>query len=139
LADIVTKAVRSRIMSSVKGRNTGPERVVRQICTGIGARYRLHRKDLPGSPDLVFSPRKLAIFVHGCFWHRHDGCKLASKPKSRVKFWNDKFAKNVTRDRAAIHALRRSGWRVEVVWECETRQKERLTRRIEVVLSATGP
>jgi DNA mismatch endonuclease (patch repair protein) len=122
-------------MSSVRGRDTGPEHVVRAICTGLGARYRLHRRDLPGSPDLAFGPRKLAIFVHGCFWHRHRGCKLATSPKSRVEFWNDKFAKNVARDRAATRALRRSGWRVEVVWECETRQKERLMRRIGRVLA----
>src|SRR5690242_19414048 len=103
-----------------------------------GARYRLHRKDLPGSPDLVFGPRKLAIFVHGCFWHRHAGCKLAWTPKSRVEFWNEKFANNHARDRTASQALRRSGWRVEVIWECETREKEHLANRIGQVLADAG-
>src|SRR5689334_358305 len=126
-------------MSSVRSTNTGPEHVVRKICTGMGTRYRLHRRDLPGSHDLAFGQRRLAIFVHGCFWLRHTGCKLASSPKSRVAFWNDKFAKNVARDRAATRALRRSGWRVEVVWECETRQKERLLRRIGKVLADSPP
>lgn len=125
---------RSAIMRSVKQKDTGAEMVVRRIAYAMGARYRLHRKDLPGRPDLVFPRRRLCIFVHGCLWHRHPGCRLASTPGSNVEFWKEKFARNVERDARKEGELRAAGWRVETVWECETRAPERLTERLRALL-----
>lgn len=119
MADIVDRATRSRMMSGIRGRNTRPEMAVRRHLHAAGLRFRLHRKDLPGKPDIVLPRHKVAIFVHGCFWHRHAGCPKATTPSSNVEFWQKKFADNVARDvrdRAALEAL---GWRVLVVWECE--------------------
>jgi len=112
---------RSKLMSRVRQKNTKPETVVRQALHAAGFRYRLHRRDLPGSPDIVLPGRKAVVFVHGCFWHRHPGCKAASTPKTRAEFWARKFDANVERDRRAIDALSEKGWAVHVVWECETR------------------
>lgn len=125
---------RSTIMRSVRQKHTAPEMVVRGIVHAIGARYRLHRKDLPGSPDLVFPRRQLCIFVHGCFWHRHPGCRLASTPGSNVEFWQEKFARNVERDARKENELRAAGWRVEIVWECETRDPVKLEERLRALL-----
>lgn len=125
---------RSAIMRSVRQKHTAPEMVVRGIVHAIGARYRLHRNDLPGRPDLVFPRRQLCIFVHGCFWHRHPGCHLASTPKSNVAFWQEKFARNVERDARKENELRAAGWRVEIVWECETRDPEKLKERLRALL-----
>lgn len=111
---------RSENMSRIRGKDTKPEMKVRRLVHGLSFRYRLHRRDLPGSPDLAFPGRRVAIFVHGCFWHRHIGCANCTTPKSRVEFWTDKFAKNVERDRRAISDLERLGWRVMTIWECET-------------------
>ena len=122
--------VRSRIMRSVKHANTKPEMVVRRLCHSMGYRFRLHRKDLPGTPDLVFPRFHRVIFVHGCFWHRHPNCPRATNPKTRQKFWRDKFDTNVKRDARAQEALRRMGWIILVVWECETRETEALKLRI---------
>lgn len=119
MADIVDRATRSRMMSGIRGRNTRPEMAVRRHLHAAGFRFRLHRKDLPGKPDIVLPRHKVAIFVHGCFWHRHAGCPKATTPSSNIEFWQKKFADNVARDardRAALEAL---GWRVLVVWECE--------------------
>jgi len=102
----------------------------------MGLRFRLHRKDLPGKPDLTFPKHRLAVFVHGCFWHRHPHCSKASSPKSRTEYWQEKFNSNVTRDAQVTRKLEAMGWRVEVVWECETRDKDALRRRIESILSA---
>lgn len=121
-------------MSRVKRQDTGPELVVRRLCTALGARYRLHRNDLPGTPDLVFRSRGLIVFVHGCFWHRHASCRLATTPKTRAGFWRKKFDRNRKRDRSVAARLRRAGWRVEVVWECETRDKVKLQGRIAKIL-----
>lgn len=121
-------------MRSVRQKNTTPEMVVRRIAHAIGARYRLHRKDLPGRPDLVFSRRRLCVFVHGCFWHRHSGCRLASTPGSNVDFWQEKFVRNVGRDARKENELREAGWHVEIVWECETRDLMRLTERLRALL-----
>lgn len=134
MADILSPSERSRIMSLIRSKDTKPEQLVRKLCTSLGVRYRLHRKDLPGSPDLVFGPRKLALFVNGCFWHRHEGCRFAYTPKTRVGFWKDKFAANQARDRAASLALRRAGWRIAVVWECETRNPQKLSTRLARLL-----
>lgn len=100
----------------------------------MGARYRIHEKKLPGSPDLVFPSRKLCLFVHGCFWHRHDGCKLASLPSSNQPFWKEKFVRNVERDARKTAELRALGWRVEVIWECETRKADLLELRLSAML-----
>lgn len=110
-------------MSRVKGMHTGPEMIVRRAAHALGLRFRLHRKDLPGRPDMVFPRHKVALFVHGCFWHRHPGCRLASMPKSRSEYWQAKFDTNVARDAVAEQALQDAGWRVVTVWECETRKQ----------------
>lgn len=125
---------RSALMSKVKGKDTRPELVVRRTLHGLGARYRLHRKDLPGSPDIVMTSRKVALFVHGCFWHRHENCKMASTPKTREEFWNAKFDANVARDQRNAASLEQMGWRVEVIWECETKKAEQLSIRIAKLL-----
>lgn len=101
----------------------------------LGFRYRLHRKDLPGAPDLVFPGRKKVIFVHGCFWHAHKGCKVANQPKSRSSFWTNKFEGNVRRDRLNQRRLRRSGWDICTIWECETKDEAKLALRIQKFLS----
>lgn len=113
-------------MSRVKSRDTGPEIKVRKAAHAMGLRFRLHRKDLPGTPDLVFPRRKVAMFVHGCFWHRHEGCKKTTDPKSRIEFWQEKFALNIARDRRNAADLEALGWRVSVVWQCETTDAGRL-------------
>lgn len=117
-------------MSRVRGKDTKPERIVRRVAHGLGFRFRLHRKDLPGSPDLVFPRHQAVIFVHGCFWHRHPGCRQASVPRTRARFWNDKFKQNVARDKRNEMALADLGWRVLVVWECEIRDHKLLADRI---------
>jgi len=124
-ADTVTPATRSRMMAAVKGKNTKPELIVRSALHRRGFRFRLHRKDLPGKPDLVFTGRSAVIFVHGCFWHGHD-CHLFRWPKSREDFWRDKIAKNIERDRRQYHTLAETGWRIGVVWECALKGKTRL-------------
>ena len=130
MADIVDSERRSEIMSKIKGRDTAPELVVRRIAHGLGLRFRLHRKDLPGRPDLVFQKHQLALFIHGCFWHRHGGCRYAYTPKSRIAFWTEKFARNVARDRRNEEKLRNLGWRVMVIWECETRNEESVRQNL---------
>lgn len=126
MSDVVSPAARSAMMAGIKGKNTKPEMLVRKALFAAGYRFRLHRKDLPGNPDVVLPGRKVAIFVHGCFWHAHQGCKLAKLPATRPEFWRDKLGRNVARDAAAVSALRLQGWRVLVVWECFTRQQQDL-------------
>lgn len=123
MTDIVDSKRRSRIMSRIRGRDTTPELVVRRMAHRLGFRFRLHRKDLPGCPDIVFPRFRAAVFVHGCYWHRHKGCRYAYTPKSRVAFWLEKFNKNVAHDRRSEEALRNLGWRVLVIWECETQDE----------------
>lgn len=130
-ADIVTREHRSKIMSMIKGKNTKPEMLVRSVCHELGLRYRLHRKDLPGKPDLVFPKHRLCIFVHGCFWHRHPGCKYAYTPKSRLDFWLPKLARNVERDLDAQRALIARDWKVVIIWECHTKNRELLRNEIQ--------
>ena len=113
-------------MRSVGQRNTKPEMVVRRRLHALGYRFRLHRKDLPGTPDIVLPSRKMVIFVHGCFWHRHKGCGKASTPKTRVDFWSEKFERNVSRDERKESELRAAGWRVVTVWECQVKDVEAL-------------
>lgn len=124
MADIVPPAVRSRMMSGIKDKNSKPEMLVRRILFAAGYRFRLHRRDLPGTPDIAMPSRKIAIFVHGCFWHAHKGCKYAKIPATRPEFWTAKLQVNVDRDRRAIEKLTTMGWRVLTVWECATRNKE---------------
>lgn len=107
---------------------------MRRAAHALGFRFRLHRKDLPGKPDVVFPKHAVAMFVHGCFWHRHAGCRKASTPKSRVEYWSDKFERNVERDARAEAELRALGWRVHVVWECETYDAQLLRRSLQAVL-----
>jgi DNA mismatch endonuclease (patch repair protein) len=113
---------RSALMAKVRGKNTTPEIKVRKILHAMGLRFRLHRRDLPGSPDIVLPRHKIAIFVHGCFWHRHDSCRLATSPKTRKDFWQGKFDANLSRDRRNEAALRASGWTTATIWECETKK-----------------
>lgn len=118
--DTVSREDRSRIMRAVRRRDTAPERRVRSLAHRLGYRFRLHRKDLPGTPDLVFPKHRLCIFVHGCFWHRHPRCPKATTPKSNATFWNAKFTNNKKRDKRKRKELKALGWRVAVVWECQT-------------------
>jgi len=118
MSGIVGKGTRSRIMSSIRGKNTKPEITLRKLLHSQGVRFRLHRKDLMGKPDLVLPKYKLVIFVHGCFWHQHIGCYYASKPSTNVTFWKDKLESNVRRDLLVIEQLKKQGWRVAIVWEC---------------------
>lgn len=120
MVDIVAHAVRSRMMSGIRGKNTKPEMIVRQGLHALGFRYRLHEKKLPGKPDLVLPKHNSVIFVHGCFWHKHD-CKYFKWPQTREEFWRSKIEENVARDRTAIETLKRNGWRVAIVWECSFR------------------
>lgn len=110
---------RSALMARVKGKNTSPEMYVRQRLHRMGYRFRTHRADLPGSPDIVFIGRRKAIFVHGCFWHRHPDCSRTTTPKTHPDFWAAKFTANIARDAVALNALKESGWQTLVVWECE--------------------
>jgi DNA mismatch endonuclease (patch repair protein) len=128
--DTLTPEQRSERMSRVRSRDTKPELFVRRLVHGMGYRYRLHRRDLPGHPDLVFPIRGKIIFVHGCFWHRHGTCKYTRWPKSRLEFWKPKLEENNRRDKANQKALREMGWKVMVVWECQLRDGERLSAKL---------
>jgi DNA mismatch endonuclease (patch repair protein) len=126
--DTLTAAARSERMSRVRNKDTTPERVVRQLLSALGFRYRLQGALLPGRPDIVFSRKKKAIFVHGCFWHRHPGC--GRMPKSRLEFWQPKLKANRERDLRNQRALRRNGWKALVIWECELGDLDRLCLRL---------
>ena len=117
-------------MSRIRGRDTVPEIVVRRAAHGLGFRFRLCRDDLPGRPDVVFPRHRAVVFVHGCYWHRHEGCRYTYEPKSRVRFWTVKFRQNVARDQRNEAALRALGWRVLVIWECETRKRTDVEERL---------
>jgi DNA mismatch endonuclease, patch repair protein len=136
MADTLTPAERSERMSRVKGRDTAPEMLVRRIVHGLGYRYRLHRRDLPGCPDLTFGKRRKVIFVHGCFWHRHgdSACKLARLPKSRLDFWLPKLETNRGRDAKNQERIAAMGWKFLVIWECELGDQAMLKKRIRSFL-----
>lgn len=119
---------RSRIMRAVPQKNTSAEMRVRRCAHRLGLRYRIHQKKLPGTPDLVFPKYRIVIFVHGCFWHRHVGCKLATTPTANSAFWKKKFGDNIKRDARKSSELERAGWRVFVVWECETKDEWQLVK-----------
>jgi len=135
MADIVTKAVRSRMMSGIRGKNTQPELVVRSFLHRMGFRFRLHVRDLPGRPDLLLPKYRAAIQVRGCYWHRHRGCHLAYMPTSNTRFWLAKLTGNARRDARNDRALRRLGWRVLTVWECEIRDRSGLQRIARAIRS----
>ncbi len=137
MTDRLTPERRSWLMSRVRSRDTIPERLVRSLVHRLGYRFRLHRRDLPGTPDLVFPSRRAIIFVHGCFWHRHRGCRKATVPSTRKEFWLQKFARNVNRDATVREALERAGWRVLIVWECELRDIDALEARVLAFLGRT--
>jgi DNA mismatch endonuclease (patch repair protein) len=127
-------ATRSRMMSGIRGKDTAPERAVRSLVHQLGYRFRLQARDLPGTPDLLFPRLRTALFVHGCYWHRHAGCRYCYEPKSNVEFWHRKFESNVRRDRAALAELDGMGWRPVVVWECEVRDRDALAERLRSIL-----
>ena len=118
MTDVFDAATRSRTMAAVKGRDTTPELRLRRAMHALGFRHRLQARALPGRPDLVYPRFRAAVFVHGCFWHRHPGCPRATTPATRTDYWLPKFARNVSRDREALEALHLQGWRTAVVWEC---------------------
>ena len=128
MADIISEEKRSWNMSRIRGKDTKPELAVRSLLHKMGYRFRLHRRDLPGKPDIVLKKYSTVIFVHGCFWHRHKDCKYAYMPKSRVKFWKEKFAGTIKRDREHQRQLKELGWEVHVIWECETKDMNRLIK-----------
>jgi DNA mismatch endonuclease, patch repair protein len=128
--DRLSQGQRSALMSRIGPRDTAPEMRVRRLLYGLGYRYRLHVRSLPGTPDLVFPSKHRVLFVHGCYWHRHMGCRRAFLPKSRVEFWDRKFAATRARDARVQHQLEADGWRVMVVWECETTTMEELSGRL---------
>ncbi|MFS2099409.1 very short patch repair endonuclease [Variovorax sp. Varisp85] len=133
MSDTRTPTQRRMIMQSVRTKNTGPEMAVRSLLHGLGYRYRLHRKDLPGKPDIVFPGRRKAIFVNGCFWHAHE-CAKGRAPKSRLEYWGPKLAKNVARDAANAAALRAEGWTILTVWQCELSEMKALEQRLRAFL-----
>lgn len=124
------------MMRSIRKTNTTPELVVRKLLRQLGMRYRLHARDLPGSPDIVMRPRKKAILVHGCFWHQHSGCKLAKRPSARPEYWLPKLERNQERDRLALAALAELGWSTLVVWECELEALEELRSKLKEFVGA---
>jgi DNA mismatch endonuclease (patch repair protein) len=136
MVDTLTKKARSERMSRVRSKDTGPEMLVRSLVHSLGYRFRLHRKDLPGSPDLVFVTKRKAIFVHGCFWHRHPDstCKLARLPKSRPEFWLPKLEGNAARDMRNQEALATAGWDVLILWECQLKDLSSIKKIIRSFL-----
>lgn len=129
-AKTVDKSQHSYRMSRVRSKNTDPELRVRRAAHALGLRFRLHQRALPGAPDLVFARYRTVVLVHGCFWHRHRDCQRASFPKSRVAYWSTKFDKNIERDKIVRRKLKALGWRVFVVWECQTKDSVKLTARL---------
>jgi DNA mismatch endonuclease (patch repair protein) len=136
--DHLTPESRSVLMARIRSSDTGPELAVRKLAHRMGLRFRLKRRDLPGTPDLVFPRHKLAVFVHGCFWHRHRGCARATTPKSRTEFWFSKFETNVARDKRTNAALRKLGWRVLTIWECELKDENHLRERLTGATKGTS-
>lgn len=134
MPDRLTPDERSAHMRRIRKTDTKPEIIVRKLAHGLGFRFRLHRRDLPGTPDLVFPRLRKSILVHGCFWHQHPGCKLARTPKTRLAYWQPKLCRNQERDLAAQKQLEAAGWSVLVVWECETADPDALRRSISVFL-----
>ena len=135
MSDPLTPTQRSERMARVRSKDTKPELVVRSLLHRMGYRFRLHGKALPGKPDIVLPRHRKAVFVHGCFWHRHGACRPLSLPTTNTAFWAEKFAANVRRDRRKLRALRNAGWGVLVVWECQLKDRDRLERRLRAFLA----
>jgi DNA mismatch endonuclease (patch repair protein) len=135
VVDHVDAAKRSLIMASVHSKNTKPEMVVRKMVYQLGYRYRLYSDKLPGRPDLAFAGKRKAVFVHGCFWHRHPDCRYATSPKTRVEFWKSKFQANVARDELTRRKLEQMGWKVLTVWQCELKDPDKLAERLNEFLA----
>lgn len=138
MADRLSSQRRSWNMSRIKSRDTTPELAVRKVLYGMGYRYRLHSAAVPGKPDIVLKRFRAAIFVHGCFWHRHPGCKFAYSPKSRVEFWTKKFDANVRRDETVRKQLSDLGWKSLTIWECETKSSETIEHLLRGFLGENG-
>ena len=128
--DVFTKEKRSQIMSKIKGKDTKPEKVVRSLLHQMGYRFRLHRRDLPGNPDIVLPKYKKIIFVHGCFWHGHEDCPRAKRPSTNKKFWDEKLSKNIERDKKNQCELGKLGWQLLVVWQCQIKDINNLIEKI---------
>ena len=139
MTDVYGPEKRSAVMRRVKGRDTTPEKTVRRLLTRLGARYRLHRRDLPGRPDIVMPGRRLAFFVHGCFWHGHDCARGARVPKQNRDYWTAKVTRNVARDAAAQASLRAAGWTPVVIWECALKDEAALVARLQQTLAERAP
>lgn len=137
MTDSVPSSVRSQIMARVRSKGMKPEMKVRRVLHGLGYRYRLHRDDLPGKPDLAFLSRRMVVFVNGCFWHSHCGCSRVRIPATNRKYWTDKLNKNRNRDEHNVRLLKESGWRVVVVWECQLRDMRAVTNRLVAFLGPT--
>ncbi len=130
MSDRFAPQKRSEVMSHVRGRNTGPERVVRRMLRNMGYKFRLHQKHLPGNPDIVFLKRKKAVFIHGCFWHGHRKCRRSARPTTNVRFWNRKIDGNIARDVRNRTAIRRMGWRILVLWQCRMKNADKLREQL---------
>jgi DNA mismatch endonuclease (patch repair protein) len=133
--DFITKEKRSKIMSSIKAKDTKPELHLRKSLFAQGFRYRVNYRKLPGKPDIVFVSRKIAIFVNGCFWHQHKNCKITNIPKSNSEFWANKFKANQDRDKKNVLAIKKIGWNVLTVWECEILDINRKVRNLSSIIS----
>lgn len=133
MVDNLTKEKRSKIMRSIRPKDTRPEILVRKILSAMGYRYRLHRKDIPGCPDIVFIGKKKVIFVNGCFWHAHDNCSIAHVPDS--EFWREKLAANKARDQKALESLKSHGWKALTLWECKLQDARRVRNALEKFLN----
>jgi DNA mismatch endonuclease (patch repair protein) len=136
MTDIVSPEKRSAMMSSVGSKDTKPEMIVRRILHGMGYRFRVHSSTLPGTPDVVLPRHRKVVFVHGCFWHGHPGCKNAARPASNTEFWDSKLDRNISRDAAVKRELEEQGWDVFVVWECEARDKDALAASLRDFMEA---
>ena len=135
----MTPETRSRVMRAIVKKNTKPELLVRKALHRMGMRFRLHVKNLPGTPDVVLRRHNLAILIHGCFWHQHQGCRHAKLPRSRLEYWLPKLARNVERDQEAQKALRATGWRSAIIWECEAGDAIQLQRRLDQLFRRSKP
>ena len=133
--DVHNKKTRSYNMSRIKSRNTKPEIVVRSLLFKRGYRYRLHDKAIPGKPDIIFRNRKKVIFVHGCFWHRHKDCPYSTTPKTNMNFWNDKFNKNMIRDKKVQREIKKLGWSSLIIWECTIKDQNKLLKKLNTFLN----
>ena len=134
--DVFDKEKRSRVMSKIKDKNTKPEVLVRSVLHRMGYRFRLHGKDLPGKPDIILPKYKKVIFVHGCFWHGHEGCDKSKRPSANREFWDKKLDKNINRDQKNIAELNKYGWETLIIWTCETKDIQTLKQKLTTFLES---